>query len=160
MALLVVIGLVVWLVWLLSMARSKLDYVVQDASSRPVLPACEWVSVSAPPVATLGLSLEPTHAWTDRNEAMLAFRTESSSVAAFVDIRVVSVVAGKVSISADGAPAERVKGGGEVHLPLRASQGDVHTVLITTRRPLPPHGDDRRWLGAAVSAIRVCPAGS
>ena len=53
-ALLILIGIVVWLVWLFSMARSKLDYVVQDASSRPVLPVCEWVSVSAPAVATLG----------------------------------------------------------------------------------------------------------
>lgn len=159
-ALLVIIGMVVWLAWLFSMTRSKLDYVVQDARSRPLLPTCDWVPVNAPSFASLGLSFEPTHAWTNRKDVIVAFRTESSPKALFADVGLVAVAGGGVSISADGAKAQRIESAESVRIPLHTPRDGVHSLQITTKHALPPHGDERRWLGVAISAIRVCPAGS
>lgn len=157
LSLLVIVGVMVWAAWLLSRGKSKLDYVAENARKQLPLAACEWVPIDAPAVAALGLSFEPSHAWTDRKEAMLAFRTGSVGGALAVKLQVISIAGAGVSISADGGKSMALQDPGEFSLPLRSPRaGNVHTVSIKVARPQPPQGQDRRWLGVAISAIHVC----
>lgn len=158
-SLLVIIGMMAWAAWLLSRGKSRLDYVVENARKQAPLAACEWVPIATPSVATLGLSFEPSHAWTERKEAMLAFQTGAIVGASVVKLRLVSIAGAGISISADGGESRMLQSPGEFSLPLRKPRtGNVHTVSIKVARPLPPHGQDRRWLGVAISAIRTCGA--
>ncbi len=160
-SLLVIAGMLAWLAWLTSMGRSKLDYVIAKLATRPALPACTWVPVATPALATLGLSFEPSHAWTARNTVLLAFRTQPLTMPAFVQLRVVAVAGSGIDIRADGGARVKITDAEDVMVPLHARRTDgIHVVSIRVGHPRPPHGNDRRWLGLAASAIRVCGAGT
>jgi hypothetical protein len=159
-SLLLLLAIFGWGGWLLKMRKSTLDYVVAAARKAPAIPDCQWVAVPSPSIATLGLSFDPGHAWTDRKRAYLAFRT--SRVQASVELKTVAMVA-RIQISADGGSPERLsgalksKGSGIVRLPLRPDVPDgVHSIVIGVVNPKPPHGRDLRWLGLAISGIRAC----
>lgn len=158
---LLIAGMLGWLGWLYSMGRSKLDYVVARLATQPPLPACTWVPIATPALAALGLSFEPSHAWTARGTVLLAFRAPRLGVRTLVQLRVIAVAGRDVDIRADGGPGIKISGAGDVTLPLHEQRADgAHVVSIRVGQPRPPHGDDRRWLGIAVSAIRVCGAGA
>ncbi len=156
---LVIVAMLAWAAWLASMARSKLDYLVAKAQTQAPLPACLWTSISTPAVSSLGLSFEPSHAWSERKETFLAFRTPSFLPPVVVDLRLPAVVGKDVLMSADGGKVFAVSADGDVRLPLRQlPAGSVHVVAIRIGKSLPPHGQDRRWLGVAISEVRVCGA--
>lgn len=154
-SLLVIGAMMAWLAWLVSTARSKQDYVVTKAQMQTPLAACTWTAMSASAVTTLGLDFEPTHAWSERKQVFIAFRTQPLVAPAFVQLRLAAVVGTGIEVDADGGSPVRVSHADELRLPL-LQHGGVHVVTIHVGRALPPHGQDRRWLGMAISAIRVC----
>ena len=160
---LLLVMMVGWAIWLSDQRKSLIEYVLEQANAKPILPSCQWVPIYAPDLATLGFSRTGKSWWTNQTLAVLAFRTNERPPL-FVDLGIVKVVGKSVAISGDGGAA-RPLAGELVHdeiirLPLQTrTRTDAHAVVITVAHPRPPHGVDQRWLGVAINSIRVCDAG-
>lgn len=88
------VAMTAWGLWLLGQARSKAEYVEADARDNPFAQSCEWMPMSAPAVAHLGLAIEPTLAWTDRADAYIALRTGAAPKGAAIDLHVANAIRG------------------------------------------------------------------
>jgi hypothetical protein len=159
-------GFAVWAAWLLLERKSLVDYLVIQARAKPMLPLCEWVPLGSENFATMGFSLTESSAWkwTSQKKAILAFRAKTGGpgAAEHVDIGLVSVVGRGVTVSSDGHKLGKIANedllhGNTLQLPLSSDAGnDVHLVSFQIARPKPPNGREQRWLGIAISKIRVC----
>lgn len=160
LAILLLCGMLGWGVWLLSMRKDTLDYLIAEANVAPALPDCQWTPVSALSLTHIGLSFDPGHAWTDRRTAYLGFRTGKVPFVQ-VDLLVAGIAGSRIGISADHNPLKplsEVEGGdGVVRLALGRARGNgVHTITIKVSKAKPPHGAEQRWLGLAISKVRAC----
>lgn len=150
-----------WTGWLWHTRKTQADYAIDAARSAPPVPMCQWVAVESPAISSLGLSRETPPAWTDSTHALLAFRTRGEPPS-YVDVGVVEVVGTGVSLSADGSAPQPLARhpspeGKVVRLPLKPRSTDsVHTLTIEVAEARPPRGRDQRWLGVAISRIKVC----
>lgn len=150
-----------WAGWLWHERKTLADYVFDNASVAPVMPFCEWVPVGSPQVVSLGVDTTSPPPWTDTRRALIAFRT-GSRLPWYVDVGVVAVVGNGVTVSADGGQPRSIRfqqlpEGDAVRLPLSWSARDgVHMITIRVANARPPSGNEQRWLGIAISRIRVC----
>lgn len=157
-SLLLIVAMGAWAAWLVSKAKSKADYVVERAESVAPLPACEWVAFDAPAVASLGFSQDPGHAWSDRATAYLAVNPGAIPEGGWLDLDVAAVAQGETWIDIDGGARYVVRKGKAIRMPVPAlEESRVLLVAFTANDLLPPHGAERRWLGVAISRLRVCP---
>lgn len=152
---------VLWAAWLWHARKTLVDYVSEEATKAPMIPFCEWVPVGTAAVASLGLDMATPPPWTDTPSALIAFRT-GRRLPWYVDIGVVAVAGSGVTLSADGGrpravPAQPLPKGKIIRLPLSWHTPDgVHRVTIHVAGAKPPSGNEQRWLGIAISQIRVC----
>jgi hypothetical protein len=160
-ALMLFLLVLAWACWLWHARKTPFDYVIDTARHSPPIPLCRWVRVDDPDIAGLGLSRTPPPAWTDSKTAYLAFKT-GQRLPWYVDVAIVAVEGTGVSVSADGGtpraiPRVPLPRGRIVRLPLSLNvAAGVHEITIRVAGPKPPSGREQRWLGVAVSNIRVC----
>lgn len=158
--LLLILGGLAWGVYLLSMARSKADYVVDRVGTSPL--PCAWSPLGNPEIATLGLSHEPHHSWIDRRVAYVSFRAPPLPRGGSAEFEVIALVGKRINVSVrDESGKVRVDDGGIYRVTLAPSDvATVRTIELRMHRMLPPDaGGDSRWLGAAISRFRACPVG-
>lgn len=152
---LVAVTLLVWGIWLLSAARSKSDYIVERVG--PDSLACEWTPLHDPRLATLGLSHEEHHSWTDRAVAYIAFRAPAMPEGGRVEFDVVAFVGDHLEVRIDGHESVYRGRGGQVRLEVEPTPEETRRlVVIETSGMHPPSGGDQRWLGGAIGPIRLC----
>lgn len=158
--LLLIAGGFTWGVYLLEMAKSKADYVTDRIGEVPL--RCVWSTLGEPGLATLGLSHEPHHSWSDRSVAYVAFRAPPLPQGGSAEIELIALLGKRMDIVVRGEDGRaRAKGGGIYRVALTpARTATIRTIELRTRRMQPPTaGGDSRWLGAAISRFRVCPSG-
>lgn len=150
-----------WGLWLLSEAKGTADYVLADAAALSRAPSCEWTPIGGPSVASLGFSHDAGHAWSDRETAYLALPIPAVPAGGWLDIDVPAVAKGRVLVEVAGGDAQyAVTEAGLVRVPVpEASRPGTILVTFVSEDMLPPQGQDRRWLGLAISRLRICPAG-
>lgn len=151
-------GMVVWGVWLLGQAKGVDDYVVDRAAGKPRPPACQWMPLGAPEVATLGWSIESEHAWSDRKVAFVALNAPALPRGAALDLDVIALPGGEAVFSLEDANVRyTISNARQVRIPVqpRATPGPL-VVKLVVDDPQPPSGEDRRWLGVAVKQLRLC----
>lgn len=155
------LSVLAWGGWLWQMRKTQFDYILADARHAPPIPMCQWVHADDDAIASLGLSKGSPPAWTDSTVTLLAFRTTPAQPW-YVDVAVPAIAGAGITISADGRapqplsvttlPKTKV-----LRLPLTLrTADDVHTVTIHIADAKPPSGHEQRWLGVAISGIRVC----
>ena len=156
-----IIGGLSWGLYLLGMARSKADYVTDRVGETPL--PCTWMALGAPGVASLGLSHEPDHSWSDRKTAYLAFRAPPLPQGGSVEVELIALLGKRMDIIVRGESGQtRAQAGGIHRVALApADRPTVRIIEFRSRRMQPPAaGGDSRWLGAAISRFRTCPAGA
>ena len=138
-----------------------MDYVTAEALRGPVIPFCQWLPVKAPGIASIGLDTTSEPVWTDARTASIVFHTGLRQPW-YVDIGMIMAVGTGITLSIDGGPAQAVSQASLEHdpvlrlLPARNTHDSLHVVRIHIAHPRPPTGRDQRWLGLAISRIRVC----
>lgn len=153
------LAIAAWGVWLLSNAMSRADYVRLQADQAHPVPRCEWVKPAHPGLASLGLSLAPDHSWTDRATAYVAGWVPAMPSGGRLDLDFAAVAADDLIVDADAAASRiRIKRGRIATLELMPRPSGVLLITLDATNPKPPTGEDRRWLGAALVRLRVCPA--
>lgn len=147
-----------WGIWLISQAKTKSYYVKTRAAGHAALQRCAWTPIDSPSVANLGFSIDSGHAWSDRSTAYLAFPIKAVPAGGWLDLDIISVVGGNVFLEVEGGVLRYVvRNPGKVRLAVpTANQPRTLLVRMSASDPLPPSGEERRWLGAAVSRLRVC----
>lgn len=150
-----------WGLYLLAHSKQKSTYVTGRAAQLAPLEAnCSWIGIDKQHQANLGLNLEPERAWTDRDQAYLAFKLPAANHPRWLDMDIHAVKAKRVIVSVDGVASRyKIEGGGKFRLALPAADGQAdQTVLVRfdSQGARPASKEDGRWLGIAVGAIRVC----
>ncbi|WP_411834132.1 hypothetical protein [Pseudoxanthomonas mexicana] len=146
----------VWGVWLLAKARSKVDYLA--ARIPEGVAACAWMLPSDPAVATLGMNHEAHHSWTDRAQAYIVVKVPPLPAGGRMDIEVVNLKARSLGLRLLGSErryATTREGAYSLQLPASPEPGTA-TLVLDSDGMAPPEGEDRRWLGVAIGRIRVC----
>lgn len=147
-----------WGFWLLHHTKTKADYVVTSVERHPPLTSCEWVQIDSPSISSMGFSQDEGHAWSDRATAFIAFPVKANPDGAWLDLAVSGVAGGNIFVELEGGRARyAVKGGGILRVPVpEASRARVVLVTVTSKNMRPPEGPERRWLGVAISGLRIC----
>lgn len=158
--LILIAGGLTWGLCLLGTARSKADYVTDRVGDVPL--PCAWSSLGNPDIKTLGLSHEPHHSWSDRRVVYIAFRAPPLPQGGSAEFEVIALLGKRIDVAMRGEDGRaRVKDGGVHRIPLSPSDtSTIRVIEMRTQRMQPPTaGGDSRWLGAAISRFRACPAG-
>lgn len=147
-----------WGFWLIHHAKGKADYVVATVEGQNPLASCEWVPMDSPSISSMGFSQDEDHAWSDRAKAFIAFPAKANPNGAWLDLAVSGVAGEDTFVELEGGRARyAVKGGGTLRVPVpEASRARVVLVTVTSKKLRPPEGAERRWLGVAISRIRIC----
>lgn len=160
-ALTMAVAMLAWAGWLWHARKSVMDYIVADALRAPVVPFCQWLPLDAPAISSIGLDTTSEPVWTYAKTASIVFHTGPRQPW-YVDVRMVAAAGTGITLSIDGGPAQSVSKESlarEQVLRLRPAwhtRGGLHVVRIDTASPRPPSGREQRWLGLAISRIRVC----
>lgn len=146
-----------WATFLLAHARTKLDYL--KAQVHQSIPTCQPISPSDPRLASMGLSHEPSHSWTDRRRAYLVFSLPPMPKGGEFTINVIAAKKGTALLeTATTRQHVPIAKANSYHLPLAAApSAQIVTLTLASRHMAPPHGHDRRWLGMAIASIEACP---
>ena len=150
-----------WAGWLWQTHKTAMDYVTADALQAPKMPFCRWLPVTAPEMASIGLDTKSRPVWTYARTALIAFHTGTRKPW-YVDVGVIAIAGTGVTMSADGSPSRPVSRVSLTEsktvrlLPAWNTRDGLHVVRVDIANPLPPHEREKRWLGIAISGIRVC----
>lgn len=157
-AALVLAAMAAWGGWIISKARTPADYAALRADpSRPV-PACTWLRPGDEGVGSLGLSLSADLSWTDRTEAYVVLPTAAMPRGGDVDLDIAAIAAQAVDIDVEGSAQRlRLSTGRQVRIPIEPRPAGTLRIQFDAHDPKPPSDGDRRWLGAALVRLRVCP---
>lgn len=152
------LGFLAWGIWLIGQHRSKLDYLVSRVVGQ--IPVCSWVPMHSENVATLGFSHEKKRAWSSRETALVSFRVPALPNGAFATFDVTSLAAHSATIHLVGShetiQAEKAN---KLQLKIPASRTSrILSFAVKSTYMKAPTRRDRRWLGIAITRLRVCPA--
>lgn len=148
-----------WGCWLLTQARGVGYYAVGRLAGKGVVPSCHWLGLDAAPVASLGWSIEPGHAWSDRREAFVAVNLPALPAGGALDLEVISLPGESATLAIDGGATFALHDARPVRLPLEAGKAGPMLLRIQVEHPQSPTDVDRRWLGIALKQLRLVPAG-
>ncbi|MBS0382017.1 MAG: hypothetical protein JSR56_06250 [Proteobacteria bacterium] len=161
LALVMFLAVLAWAGWLWHARKTVMDYLTADVLRGPSVPFCRWLPINAPGIASIGLDTTSNPVWTYAKTAAIVFRTGSRQPW-YVDVRMIAAAGSGISLSIDGGPARYVSKDSLKHedvlrlLPAWDTRDGLHVVRIDVANPRPPSGQDQRWLGLAISRIKVC----
>lgn len=159
--LVMLLAVLAWAGWLWHARKTVMDYVTATALRAQAIPFCQWLPVSAPEISSIGLDTTSDPVWTYAKTASIVFRTGSRQPW-YVDVRMIMAAGTGITLSIDGGPPHAVsKESLEQDQVLRLrpawdTRDGLHVVRIDVANPRPPSGQDQRWLGLAISRIKVC----
>lgn len=155
------LAMLAWAGWLWHARKTVMDYLTADVLRGPAIPFCQWLPIAAPGIASIGLDTTSAPVWTYAKSASIVFRTGARQPW-YVDVRMIATAGTGISLSVDGGTARYVSKESLKHddvlrlLPAWHARDGLHVVRIDVDDPRPPSGSEQRWLGLAISSIRVC----
>lgn len=155
------LAMLAWAGWLWHARKTVMDYVTADALHGPVVPFCQWLHVTSPGFTSIGLDTASEPVWTYAKTASIVFRTGARQPW-YVDLRMITAVGTGITVSIDGKAAHAVSKQSLRRtpvlrlLPAWGTRDGLHVVRIDVAEPRPPQGQEQRWLGLALSRIKVC----
>ena len=155
------LAMAAWAGWLWHARKSVMDYIVADALRAPLVPFCQWLPLNAPAISSIGLDTTSEPVWTYAKTASIVFHTGPRQPR-HVEVRMVAAAGTGIALSIDGGPAQSVSKESlekDQVLQLRPAwrtRDGLHVLRIDIANPRPPSGREQRWLGLAISRIRVC----
>lgn len=153
---LILLSFLAWGGWLLSQVRSTTDYLADRVLASGA--TCSWIRPSDRAVASLGLSHEQQHSWTDRVRAYIVMKVPALPSGGRIDIEIINLKADSLDIRLlEDAQHYRIRRTGVFSIKLPVSvKGKVEALVLDSNAMSPPQGADRRWLGVAISRLRIC----